>query len=434
MKILGLAVITLVLALGARAGNAPEKTTPAQQKIAWAQAAIKKNPAQHQPYNDLALAFAKRARETSDVNYYAQAEAALAQSFELAPANLEGQKVQAWVLLGQHEFTKALELAKTLNQRTPDDVLIYGFLVDANVELGNYKEAEEAAQWMLDIRPGNVPGLTRAAYLRELFGDMEGALELMHAAYQQTPPQEVEDRAWILTHMAHLRLTTGNVNGAETLLQQALALFPGYHYALGNLSTLRTMQHNYSEAVHLLRQRYQAAPHPENLYLLAEALEREGKTQEAKSAFADFEERGRREIDWADNANRELILYYTDHAHKPAEALRIARLEIARRHDVHTLDAYAWALYANRLYSEARKEIQTALAAGTRDAKMLYHAGAIAARLRDRTSAASYLVQSLELNPLSEVSGGAREELEKLPKVFVARAQRASYQPPAPRR
>ena len=31
---------------------------------------------------------------------------------------------------------------------------------------------------MLDMRPGNVPGLTRAAYLRELFGDHERAVEL----------------------------------------------------------------------------------------------------------------------------------------------------------------------------------------------------------------------------------------------------------------
>ena len=53
-------------------------------------------------------------------------------------------------------------------------MLVYGFLVDAYAELGDYAEAEKAAQWMLDLRPGNVPGLTRAAYLRELFGDLDG--------------------------------------------------------------------------------------------------------------------------------------------------------------------------------------------------------------------------------------------------------------------
>ncbi len=61
-------------------------------------------------------------------------------------------------------------------------------------------------------------------------------------------------------------------------------------------------------------------------------------------AYAEFEQQARKEIGWADNANRELIFYYADHTSRPAEALRIARVEAARRHDVHTLDAYAWAL------------------------------------------------------------------------------------------
>ena len=64
-------------------------------------------------------------------------------------------------MLGRHEFTAALEAAKKLSQKMPDDVMLHGFLTDANVELGNYKEAEVAAQWMLDLKPGNTPGLTR---------------------------------------------------------------------------------------------------------------------------------------------------------------------------------------------------------------------------------------------------------------------------------
>ena len=112
--------------------------------------------------------------------------------------------------------------------------MLYGFLTDANVELGNYKDAETAAQWMLDLKPGNMPGLTRAAYLRELFGDIDGSMDLMNMAYQSTPPSEVEDAAWIVTQMAHLDLSIGKIEEAEKLSQQALTMFPGYHYALGN--------------------------------------------------------------------------------------------------------------------------------------------------------------------------------------------------------
>jgi len=413
MKAIGFAVVLLALAFPANGQTPAAKLSPAEQKITWAQAAIEKNPDRYQPYNDLALALARRARETSNPSYYAQAEVQLEKSFRLVPGNLEGQKVRVWVLLGKHEFAGALETAKSLNRQTPDDILIYGFLVDANIELGNYKDAEGAAQWMLDIRPGNVPGLTRAAYLRELFGDVDGAVELMNSAYQQTAPSELEDRAWILTQIAHLQLGTGNAQGAEKQLEQALVLFPGYHYALGNLAKVRSAQGKHAEAVELLRRRYQAAPHPENLYALAEALERAGRLEEARAGYAEFEQKARREMEWADNANRELISYYADHAGRTAEALRIARLEVARRHDVYTLDAYAWALHLNGKPAEARKHIEAGLAVGIRDARMFYHAGMIAAKLNDRTSAVRYLKQALELNPYTECAAAARAALEK---------------------
>jgi tetratricopeptide (TPR) repeat protein len=150
----------LILTAAAFAG------TPAETAIEKAKAEIAKHP-EHVPYyNGLAMAYARRARETSDVQFYAQAEDTLKRSFALAPDNYEGLKTEAWLQLGRHEFAKALETAKKLNQKAPDDVTVYGYLVDANVELGNYKAAVAAAQWMLDLRAGNVAGLTRAGYLR----------------------------------------------------------------------------------------------------------------------------------------------------------------------------------------------------------------------------------------------------------------------------
>src|SRR5919201_2279771 len=205
--------------------------------------------------------------------FYSRADEALEKSLRLTPDSCDALKVRAWILLGKHEFAKALEVAQNLQKRNPDDVVVYGYLVDANAELGIYKDAEQAAQWMLDLRPGNLPGLTRAAYLRELFGDVDGAIELMEMAYQSTASSELEDRAWILTQIAHLRISRGELQAAESSLQQALQLFPGYHYALGQLANLRIVQGQFTEAAALEQQRYQSAPHAENLYALAEALE-----------------------------------------------------------------------------------------------------------------------------------------------------------------
>jgi predicted Zn-dependent protease len=231
---------------------------------------------------------------------------------------------------------------------------------------------------MLDLRPGNVPGLTRAAYLRELFGDLEGALELMASAHEQTRPSETEDRAWILTQMGHLQLTAGRPTEAEAVLQQALSQFPGYHYALGQMARVRTAQGRHVETVDLLRQRYKAAPHPENLYELAEALGRAGRKREARAAYAEFERKARAEMKGSDNANRELIYYYADHASRAGAALALARSEVARRRDVQTAAAYAWALHANGRSGEAWKEMEAALAVGTRDPELQRRAAVIA--------------------------------------------------------
>jgi tetratricopeptide (TPR) repeat protein len=276
--------------------------------------------------------------------------------------------------------------------------MLYGFLTDANVELGNYSDAEKAAQWMLDLRPGNLPGITRAAYLRELFGDLDGSLELMNMAYQSTPPHEVEDRAWILSQIGHLQVMSGKITEAENTLQQALAIFPGYHYALGNLAKVRIEQKRYEAAVDLLQQRYRAAAHAENLYDLAEALQLAGRTEEAKKAFAEFERKSLLESVRGDNSNRELIFYYADHANQPTKALEVAQREFARRHDVFTLDAFAWALHVNGRDVEARKQMETALAVGIREAKMFRHAGEIALSAGDPVVARRYLHDSAELN------------------------------------
>ena len=374
------------------------KLSPAERSIARARQLIEKKPNDFGAYNALALALSRRARETSDVKYYDEAEAALRQSLAISPDNFGAARIHTWLLLGKHEFPAALEEAKKLNRRMPDDIMTYGFLADANIELGNYKEAEAAAQTMLDLRTGNLPALTRAAYLRELFGDVEGSLELMNMALQSTPPAEVEDAAWILTQMAHLKLTIGKMTDAERYAGNALTLFPHYHYALGVLAKVRIQQAKYDEAIELLEARYKAAPHAENLFDLAEALQLAGRSDQAKQVFAEFEKKSLLETNRKDNSNRELAFYYAEYQHAPVKALEVARSEYAWRRDVFTLDCYAWALHVNGQDKEARKQIESALSVGVRDPKLIRHAAEIALATGDKAAAQRYRLQLAEFD------------------------------------
>lgn len=342
--------------------------TPAQRRIDKARADVAKTPNRYQAYNALALALLQRERESGDSAYFDQAQAAATKSLALEKDNYDAQKAQAGILIGRHEFTLAKELGKKINKRNMDDLESYALIVDSAIELGDYKEAEEAAQWMLDLRPADPRALERGARLRELFGNPDGAMQLWISAFRQTPESETETRAWILVNSARTQMATGKLDAADKAVQDAFLVFPAYHLATMALADLRMAQKRYSEAADLLN----AVPHLtlEGKYTLAEALDKAGRSEAASKAYADFEKQANAAVSKPDNANRQLVFYYANHAAKPAEALRVARAEAARRHDVFTMDALAWALHVNKDDAEARKEMDRVLAVGIRDSRI----------------------------------------------------------------
>ncbi len=119
-------------------------------------------------------------------------------------------------------------------------------------------------------------------------------------------------------------------------------------------------------------------------------------------------------IDAQYNYNHQLIVYYTDCAKNPAEALRVARIEMARRQDVETLDSYAWALSVSGDLAEARKQMDKALAVGLRDASFFYHAGAIASKMKDASAAFQYFNDSLSVSAESEAAVAVRGALKEM--------------------
>src|SRR5260370_41455814 len=114
-------ILCLVLSLSALglAEESPKSTasSPAQQKITAARSAIQKNPGKYFPYNDLAMAFVQRARETADPTLCDQAEEALHNSLRIDPNNFDGRKLEIAILLGQQEFEKARDKARALNRK-----------------------------------------------------------------------------------------------------------------------------------------------------------------------------------------------------------------------------------------------------------------------------------------------------------------------------
>ena len=87
-----LLILSIVTAAAAQSINSSvqSKLSPAEQSMAQAQRLIEKNPKNYEAFNALALALSRRARETSDVKFYAEAEQTLQKSFTISPDNFDG--------------------------------------------------------------------------------------------------------------------------------------------------------------------------------------------------------------------------------------------------------------------------------------------------------------------------------------------------------
>lgn len=93
--------------------------TPAEFAIRNAQAEIAQHPDYFASYNHLAMAYARRARESGDASNYAKADDAVKKSLAISPDNYDARKAGVIVLLGRREWTAALEIGKEIEQRDP---------------------------------------------------------------------------------------------------------------------------------------------------------------------------------------------------------------------------------------------------------------------------------------------------------------------------
>ena len=234
-------LIVPLIALAAWCGS---NVTPAEFAIQNAQTEITRQPEFFQGYNHLAMAYARRARESNDASFYTKAEETLRKSLTLSPDNYDGRKTGVFIHLGKHEWPAALDAARKLNKEVPDDVAAYGYIADAEIALGDYKDAVEQTQWMLNLRPGNAPGLLRAGRLREVYKDWNGALEVLQMAYDATPFAETEERSWVLVQMARVSSEAGDLKSAESQVNEALQIFPQYHLALAARNEIRAALEN----------------------------------------------------------------------------------------------------------------------------------------------------------------------------------------------
>jgi len=397
------AVLVLVGVLAAVPAAA---STPADQAVAAAEQRLGRQQDRPDAYVELATAFMKKSRESGDPGYYARAAAALDRALAVDPNDYPALRVRPWVLLGQHDFRGALAAAERAHELEPGDWWNYGTLADAAIELGDYDRALDAAQRMVDLRPG-LPAYTRAAFLRSLFGDRAGAVDILGLAVAAASPQDPETLAWTLVHLGHEHFALGDLAAAAAAYSRALAAFPDYYLALGALGRVRAAAGRLDEATALYRRAVEQIPAPDLVGALGDVYAAAGHADKAERQYALVDYMGDVADATRSSYGRQLAVFYCDHDRRLPTALRLSEQEAATRGGIYTDDALAWALHKNGRTTEAVRATHRALRLGTDDSLLEYHAGVIFAGAGRPRRAVRHLRRTLALNPYFDLRQAA---------------------------
>lgn len=371
----------------------------ADPDIAAAQKTIEKSPDTAAGYNKLATIYIRKARETGDFSLNNNAQTAVHRALEVEPESFDAKRINASLLLTFHRFAEALEYGTNLNKDYPQDPIVYGVLTDANIELGNYKEAAEAAQKMVDTRP-NMESYARVAAVRSLYGDADGAIEALTLAARIADPKNREAQAWCLAHLGDEYSKIGKFAEAEKQYDAALKIFPDYHFGLAGKGRARAAVGDTENAVKFYTQAQAKVPTTQTVIALGDVYAKTGNIEKAKEQYdlAVFIEQKLGNLD-----QRALALLWADQDTKTDEALAIAEKEHAARKDVFTADIYAWCLYKKGNLAEAQKISREAMRMKTQNALFFYHAGMIEKGLGNTKPAKELLGRALQTNPSFDI-------------------------------
>ncbi len=377
---------------------------------------IEKMPDAALGYSRLAVAYIRSARETGDFSLNTKADIAVKRALEIDENNFEANKINVSLLLTFHKFTEALEVGTNLQQKYPTDSFFYGVLTDANVELGNYDEAVKNVQKMVDLRP-DMASYSRVSHVRSLHGDTEGAIEAMTKAARIADPADKEAQAWCLVRLGEEYFKIGEYEKSEMRFDEALNIFPKYYLALAAKGKVLAATSDYEMAIEFYKLAAQRVPLTETAIQLGNIYKNTGDAENAKVQYELAEVM---EKNFGNTDQRRLALLWADRDINLTGSLEIARSEYQLRKDIYTADIFAWCLFKNGKFDEARKVMKEAMRLNTKDAQIFYHAGMIEIETGNLKLAKNLLQKALDLNPSFDV---LQSDKAKLSLSSLARSQ-----------
>lgn len=384
-RLLAVTFITLLILMNGNlvAGNSPRKNTDLLSSRALAQQA-----------NELII----KARATGEGELYDQAKSLFKQAVQLDAKNTAGLTGLGIVSLNSHQFLTAkiyAEKSLAINDFQPG---AYGVLVDALIELGQYSQALAAAERMIAIRPDNA-ALTRVSYLRELHGDLAGAVAALEKAWQFGFDTR-EGASWCQMQTGKLYLLQGKLIEAERCFRQAIELHSVSGQAMAGLAKVLGLKSKNKEAIYFALQAAEVQPIGENFVTLAEQLRDNGLEALATEQIEKTLQLLRHEKEDGMDVDDELAALLSDWHIDHREALTLAESVYSRRPTVNNAHLLAKIHLSLGNLKQAAHYAGESLKLNTSYPHFYYISGKIEYQLGTNIGlAAEHLTKALSINP-----------------------------------
>lgn len=237
---------------------------------------------------ELGQIYCIEARVTGEHGHYSpgilrMVDRALGQEDLDAKTRFEATTLKANVLLAQHRWHEGLEWAERAYALNGHSSEVYAALIDANVELGQYDRAVELTDKLMQVRPG-LTAYARASYLRELHGDIDGAIEAMKHAVEAGYPG-YENTEWCRVRLGELLEEKGDLHSAEAVYRMSMQNRDHNPFAMAAIGRIYTKQGRFAEAESMISCALEIVPEisfQEDLFSLYEEW---GDAEKAQRAY-----------------------------------------------------------------------------------------------------------------------------------------------------
>jgi tetratricopeptide (TPR) repeat protein len=359
-------------------------------------------PTTYPAYARLGAALLDDYRETGEERSYAEAIAAFEKSLHYQ-RNADALLGLGMALAEKHQFKRALPLILEAAEAMPENADALAALFDVHLALGNTKSATAVLD---DLRKSHAPEFictTRSTALAEYAGDYQAATKDMQSAARAAAEARLPalKQAWCEVRLGSLRMMVGDETAARGCYKRALELVPDYFFAMEHVGEWHAARGEWAAAERVYRKLLRDHPEPGYRVALAEAVEQQQRSSEAREHLAHAVKELRAAVaSGAVDHCRELAALLLCMDESPGEALVLARQDWQLREDIFTADTLALALSANGEHSEAMRLSTALLAVNTNHPALLLH-GAIIRLRGDATAEADRLLARAKSNPLS---------------------------------